>query len=225
MKKIFMMAIALMASTMTFAGDSDALKAIMKSKDYAEAAQLLKQNLAQLADNAEKAKAYNHLVDLAMNKVTNETGTIAENQLAAQMGSDKVKAYDTLGLADGICNAIENAIECNKYDQLPDAKGVAFFAGRYAYQAGQMERANKYFEVAKRDPQQKADAVNFQLYAMRQSLKTKADSLAYINQLKQMYDKEPENDVILDGINAMYEGMKDKALSSPTRSQHWPTRV
>ena len=59
MKKIFMMAIALMASTMTFAGDSDALKAIMKSKDYAEAAQLLKQNLAQLADNAEKAKAYN----------------------------------------------------------------------------------------------------------------------------------------------------------------------
>ena len=278
MKKIFMMAIALMASTMTFAGDSDALKAIMKSKDYAEAAQLLKQNLAQLADNAEKAKAYNHLVDLAMNKVTNETGTIAENQLAAPMGSDKVKAYDTLGLADGICNAIENAIECNKYDQLPDAKGrvkpkfaeknaariwavrpnlvnigqteaqkgndagvlkywgtftdagdepffaacdhnaekdyfgqVAFFAGRYAYQAGQMERANKYFEVAKRDPQQKADAVNFQLYAMRQSLKTKADSVAYINQLKQMYDKEPENDVILDGINAMYEGMKDKA--------------
>ena len=82
MKKIFMMAIALMASTMTFAGDSDALKAIMKSKDYAEAAQLLKQNLAQLADNAEKAKAYNHLVDLAISKVTNETGTIAENQLA-----------------------------------------------------------------------------------------------------------------------------------------------
>ena len=120
MKKIFMMAIALMASTMTFAGDSDALKAIMKSKDYAEAAQLLKQNLAQLADNAEKAKAYNHLVDLAMNKVTNETGTIAENQLAAQMGSDKVKAYDTLGLADGICNAIAAAIECNKFDQLPD---------------------------------------------------------------------------------------------------------
>ena len=287
MKKIFMMAIALMASTMTFAGDSDALKAIMKSKDYAEASQLLKQNLAQLASSAEKAKAYNHLVDLAMNKVTNETGTIAENQLAAQMGSDKVKAYDTLGLADGICNAIENAIECNKYDQQPDAKGrvkpkfdeknaariwavrpnlvnigqteaqkgndagvlkywgaftdagedpffaacdhnaekdyfgqVAFFAGRYAYQAGQMDRANKYFEVAKRDPQQKADAVNFQLYAMRQSLKTKADSVAYINQLKQMYDKEPENDVILDGINAMYEGMKDKEAQAAFLDAH-----
>ena len=53
MKKVFMMAIALMASSMTFAGDSDALKAILKSKDYAEAANLVKQNLGQLADNAD----------------------------------------------------------------------------------------------------------------------------------------------------------------------------
>ncbi len=287
MKKFMMMAIAFMASTMTFAGDSDALKAIMKSKDYAEASQLLKQNLSQLADNAEKAKAYNHLVDLAMNKVTNETGTLAENQLAAQMGSDKVKPYDTLGLADGICNAIENAIECNKYDQMPDVKGrvkpkfdeknaariwavrpnlvnigqqaaqngndaavlkywgtfvdagedpffaacdhnaekdyigqVAFFAGRYAFQAQQIERANKYFEVAKRDPQQKADAVNFQLYAMRSMLKTREDSLGYVNQLKGMYEKEPENDMILDGLNAMYEGMKDKAAQTALLDNH-----
>ena len=287
MKKIFMMAIALMASTMTFAGDSDALKAIMKSKDYAEAAQLLKQNLAQLADNAEKAKAYNHLVDLAISKVTNETGTIAENQLAAQMGSDKVKAYDTLGLADGICNAIENAIECNKYDQLPDAKGrvkpkfaeknaariwavrpnlvnigqteaqkgndagvlkywgaftdageepffaacdhnaekdyfgqVAFFAGRYAYQAGQMERANKYFEVAKRDPQQKAEAVNFQLYALSQSLKSHEDSVKFVNHLKEMYEQEPENESVFSSLNSMYEGMKDNSAQDAFLDAH-----
>lgn len=287
MKKLVIMAIALMASTMTFAGDSDALKAVLKSKDYNEAAQLLKQNLGQMADNAEKAEAYNHLVDLAMAKVTNETGTIAENQLQQQMGSDKVKAYDTLGLADAICNAIENAIECEKYDQLPNAKGkvkprygeknaariwavrpnlvnigqdaaqkgndagvlkywgtfvdageapffaaqnhdaekeyigqVAFFAGRYAYQAGQMDRANRYFEVAKRDPQQKQDAINFQLYAMRQNLKTREDSLGYVSQLKQMYEAEPENDVILDGLNAMYEGMKDRAAQTALLDNH-----
>jgi len=287
MKKLVIMAIALMASTMTFAGDSDALKAVLKSKDYNEAAQLLKQTLGQMADNAEKAEAYNHLVDLAMAKVTNETGTIAENQLQQQMGSDKVKAYDTLGLADAICNAIENAIECEKYDQLPNAKGkvkprygeknaariwavrpnlvnigqdaaqkgndagvlkywgtfvdageapffaaqnhdaekeyigqVAFFAGRYAYQAGQMDRANRYFEVAKRDPQQKQDAINFQLYAMRQNLKTREDSLGYVNQLKQMYEAEPENDVILDGLNAMYEGMKDRAAQTALLDNH-----
>jgi tetratricopeptide (TPR) repeat protein len=286
MKKLMMMAMMLVASATAFAGDSDALKSVLKSKNYAEAAQMVKQSLGQLADNAEKAKAYNHLVDLAMAKVQNETGIIAENQLAA-MGQGKVKEYDALGLADGICDAIDAAVECDKFDQQPDAKGkvkpkfaeknaqrvwavrqhlvnigqeqaaqnndagvlkywgafidsaenpffaacdhnpekeyvgqVAFFAGRYAYQAGEMDRANRYFEVAKRDPQQKADAVNFQLYAMRQQLKTHADSVAYVNQLKQMYEQEPENDVVIDGINSMYEGMKDKEAQAAFLDAH-----
>ena len=281
-----MMAMMLVASATAFAGDSDALKNILKSKNYAEAAQMLKQSLGQLADDAEKAKAYNHLVDLAMNKVQSETGIIAENQLAA-MGQGKAKAYDTLGLANGICDAIEAAIECDKYDQLPDAKGkvkpklseknaqrvwavrqhlvnvgqeqaahnndagvlkywgafvdsaedpffkaqnhapeqeyigqVAFFAGRFAYQTGDMNRANRYFEVAKRDPQQKADAVNFQLYAMRQQLKSRNDSVEYVNYLKTMYEQDPENDIILDGINAMYEGMKDKDAQAAFLDAH-----
>ena len=281
-----MMAMMLVASATAFAGDSDALKNILKSKNYDEAAQMLQQSLGQLADNAEKAKAYNHLVDLAMAKVQNETGTIAENQMAA-MGQGQVKAYDTLGLANGICNAIAAAVECDKYDQLPDAKGkvkpkfseknaqrvwqvrqhlvnvgqeqaqqgndanvlkfwgafvdsseepffkdqnhapeqeyigqVAFFAGRFAYQANDMDRANRYFEVAKRDPQQKADAFNFQLYAKRQQLKTRNDSVEYVNYLKEMYKQEPENDIILDGINAMYEGMKDKEAQAAFLDAH-----
>ena len=281
-----MMAMMLVASATAFAGDSDALKNILKSKNYAEAAQMLKQSLGQLADNAEKAKAYNHLVDLAMSKVANETGVIPENQLAA-MGQGKVKAYDTLGLAENICYAIEAAVECDKYDQLPDAKGkvkpkfaeknaqrvwqvrqhlvnvgqeqaqqgndanvlkfwgafvdsseepffkaqnhapeqeyigqVAFFAGRFAYQANEMDRANRYFEVAKRDPQQKADAFNFQLYAKRQQLKTRNDSIEYVNYLKQVYTEEPENDIIIDGINAMYEGMKDKEAQAAFLDAH-----
>ena len=250
MKKMLMMAIAFMASSMAFAGDSDGLKAIKNCKNYAEAAQLVKQNLASLADNAEKAKAYNHLFELAMNKVSNETGTITENQMAVQMGTGKVKPYDTLGLADAICDAINDMIECNKYDQLPNAKGkvkpqfeknigrvwavrshlvnigqeearkgnsagvlkywgmftdsgadptfaamdktpekeyagqVAFFAGRYAFDAKDMARAN---------------------------LKNHADSLAFVDQLKQMYAAEPENEVIVDAINGMYEGLDKKA--------------
>ena len=277
MKKLMMMAMMFVASATAFAGDSDALKAVTRAKEYAEAAQLLKQNLSQMADNAEKAEAYNHLVDLAMKKVSAETGIITENQLAAQMGTGKVEPYDTLGLADAICNAIDNAIECDKYDQQPNAKGkvkprfseknaqrvwivrqhlvnigqqeaqqgrgsnvlkywgafvdsaedpffkaqdhqpeseyvgqVAFFAGRYAYEVKDFARANKYMEVAKRDPQQKADAVNFQLYAMRSNLKSREDSVAFVNQLKQMYEAEPENDVVIDAINGMYEGL-DKA--------------
>ena len=286
MKKMLMMAIAFMASSMAFAGDSDDLKTILKSKNYAEAAQLVQQKLANLTDNAEKAKAYNHLFELAMNKVSNETGTITENQMAVQMGTGKVKPYDTLGLADAICDAINDMIECNKYDQLPNAKGkvkpqfeknigrvwavrshlvnigqeearkgnsagvlkywgmftdsgadptfaamdktpekeyagqVAFFAGRYAFDAKDMARANKYFEIAKKDPTQKADAENFQLYAMRSNLKNHEDSVACINQLKTMYEAEPENDVILDALNSMYEAQKDKAAQKALLDAH-----
>ena len=285
MKKVIVMAIALMASTMTFAAKSEAIKTIIKSKDYAEAVQLVKQHLNELTDNAEKAEAYNHLFELAMNKVSNETGTITENQMATQMGTGKVKPYDTLGLANAICDAIENVIECNKYDQLPNAKGkvrpqfekniarvwavrshlvnigqeearkgnnagvlkywgmftdsaadptfaamdktpekeyagqVAFFAGRYAFDAKDMARANKYFEIAKKDPTQKADAENFQLYAMRSNLKNHADSLAFVDQLKQMYANEPENEVIVDAINGMYEGL-DKKEQNEFLDQH-----
>ena len=122
---MMMMAMMLVASATAFAGDSDALKAVLKSKNYAEAAQLVKQSVGQMANDAEKAKAYNHLVDLAMNKVVKQTSIIAENQLGMQMGRDakEIVPYDTLGLADAICEAIYDAIECNKYDQLPNAKG------------------------------------------------------------------------------------------------------
>ena len=44
-----MMAVMLVASATAFAGDSDALKAILKAKTYDEAEQLVKSTLDQLA--------------------------------------------------------------------------------------------------------------------------------------------------------------------------------
>ena len=286
---MMMMAMMLVASATAFAGDSDALKAVMKVKIYSDAAQLVKQNLDQMADASEKAKAYNYLVDLAMKKVSKETGTIAENQVGMQMGraANEIVPYDTLGLADAICEAIYNAIECNKYDQQPNAKGkvapkfaeknaqriwavrthlvnigqeqahketktlalkywgafvdsgtnplfdaqnheaekeyfgqVALFSGRYAFEAQDLERANKYFEIAKKDPTQKTDALNYQLYVLRQNLKNHADSLAAINKIKAIYEAEPDNDATLDALNQMYDGMKDKAAQNALLDNH-----
>lgn len=68
MKKL-MIAVLMMLSTSTaFAGDSDALKNILKAKTYADAESLIKQNINSLVNPEEKAKAYNFLVELAMKK-------------------------------------------------------------------------------------------------------------------------------------------------------------
>ena len=284
-----MMAMMLVASATAFAGDSDALKAVMKSKNYAEAAQLTKQNVGQMANDAEKAKAYNHLVDLAMNKVVKQTSIIAENQLGMQMGRDakEIVPYDTLGLADAICEAIYDAIECNKYDQLPNAKGkidpkfaeknaariwavrshlvnigqeqahgetknlalkywgafvdsgtnplfdaqnhepekeyfgqVALFAGRYAYEAKDNARGDRYIAIAKQDPSQVKDAYATQLYYIRHNLTNHADTLAAINKLKELYAAEPENDAIIDALYTMYDGQRDRKAQNDLLDQH-----
>ncbi len=284
-----MMAMMLVASATAFAGDSDALKAVMKSKNYAEAAQLLKQNIGQMANDAEKAKAYNHLVDLAMNKVVKQTAIIAENQVGMQMGraANEIVPYDTLGLADAICDAIYDAIECNKYDQLPNAKGkidpkfaeknaariwavrshlvnigqeqahnetktlalkywgafvdsgtnplfdaqnhepekeyfgqVALFSGRYAYEAKDMDRGDRYIAIAKKDPTQEKDALATQLYYIRTGLTSHADSVAATNRLKALYEADPENDALLDALYSMYDGARDKAAQNALLDNH-----
>ena len=284
-----MMAMMLVASATAFAGDSDALKAVTKSKNYAEAAQLLKQNIGQMTNDAEKAKAYNHLVDLAMNKVVKQTSIIAENQLGMQMGraANEIVPYDTLGLADAICDAIYDAIECNKYDQLPNAKGkidpkfaeknaariwavrshlvnigqeqahnetktlalkywgafvdsgtnplfdaqnhepekeyfgqVALFSGRYAYEAKDMDRGDRYIAIAKKDPTQEKDALATQLYYIRTGLTSHADSVAATNRLKALYEADPENDALLDALYSMYDGARDKAAQNALLDNH-----
>ena len=118
MKKLMMMAIMFVASATAFAGDSDALKAILKAKTYADAEQLLKANLNQLADNAEKAKAYNKLVELAMKAYDDQDEIRLTNQTLGK--NDPVD--DNL-MTEMAYNALVNAIECDKYDQLPNAKG------------------------------------------------------------------------------------------------------
>ena len=122
MKKLMMMAVMLVASATAFAGDSDALKAILKAKTYAEAETLLNSSLASLANDAEKAKAYNKLVDLAMDVFTAQSTIQTENQVAAQMGKE-AKPFDEALMTQMAYNALVAATECDKFDQLPNEKG------------------------------------------------------------------------------------------------------
>ena len=117
-----MMAMMFVASATAFAGDSDALKAILKAKTYAEADQLLKSSLDQLSNDAEKAKAYNKLVDLAMDQFNAQSTIQTETQVAKQMGKEE-KPVDEKLMAEMAYNAIIAAQECDIYDQKPNEKG------------------------------------------------------------------------------------------------------
>lgn len=121
MKKLVIMAVLAVAATSAFA-QGDALKSIMKSKDYTEAEKLLNANLSSLS-NDQKAKAYNKLVDLAMEKVSKEESTMNTNQLIVQMQQGNPEPYDTLGLFKAAYAAMKNGLECDKYDNMPNAKG------------------------------------------------------------------------------------------------------
>lgn len=122
MKKIMIAAVMMLSTSAVFAGDSDALKAITKSKQYAEAVQLLKSNFEQLADNKEKAKAYEHVTKLALEKFDKETAVQTAN-MQAQITKTKEEPYDTVGFYQAAYDATMNGLECIKYDAMPDAKG------------------------------------------------------------------------------------------------------
>jgi len=271
MKKLMIAAMMVLGATSAFAGDSDALKAVLKVKTFAEAKSLVEQNLGQMANDAEKAKAYNYLVDLAMKQFNDQQSIQQMNQI-----TKKNDPVDVAAMNEGAYNALVAAQECYKYDQLPNAKGkvapkyagnkdrvwgarvqlvnagqeaaqnnqpenvlkywgtfldtedaplfadktkekegekeylgqVALFAARYAYQAKDLARCEKYCDIAMKDETQKKDALNLKLYTMKDGLKNHEDSLAYINKLKDLYAQDMSNEVILDNLNGMYSAMK-----------------
>ena len=122
MKKIMIMAMMAVAASTAFAGDSPALKSILKAKTYAEAESLLNSSLGQLASDAEKASAYNKLYQLAF-ETFNKQQTIMTENTVAQMNSGKIQPVDSALYYTSIYQAFQAALECNKYDQLPNEKG------------------------------------------------------------------------------------------------------
>ena len=116
-----MMALMVLGTTSAFAGDSPALKAVMSAKSFAEAETALKANLSQMVSDAERAKAYNKLVDLAMQKVEKEDNLKAQAEIA--LSAKDAPNVDEAGLYQALYNAFVNANECEKYDLQPNEKG------------------------------------------------------------------------------------------------------
>ena len=107
------------ATSSVFAQD---VKSVLKAKDYAEAQSQLQACLASLS-NEDKAKAYNKLVELSLVKVNHEVGIIQENQTMTQIGQKGDKPVDNAGMVLALKNALVDAAECDKYDNMENAKG------------------------------------------------------------------------------------------------------
>lgn len=265
-------AMLVLGASAAFAGDSDALKAITKEKDYAKAVELVKSSLGQLANSGEKAKAYEHLTRLALQKFDKENAIQAAN-MQAQITKQKVEPYDTLGFYQAAYDATQNALECFKYDAEPNERGkvkprftesltplianarmqlvtagnyyaqlndqdnvlkywgsfldsdnlpyfqstkeqekqflgqVAYYTAQYANQAKKYDLAEKYADIATQDTAVAKQAQAFKLAMAQRNLKTKADSVAYVQKLAAMYEKEPDNEMIFGQLSNFYSLM------------------
>ena len=282
MKKLMMMAMMLVASATTFAGDSDAFKALKKSFKglaFAEAETLVKNSIDQLANAQEKAAAYNMLAELAFDAFNKQSTIETENQLAKQMGQAE-KPIDKALMAESAYNALVYAIEADKYDQQPNEKGkiapkfadknaqrlwlgprnalvnagqeaiqdkdqatarkywemfalsdsaplfkasdrnlqkayfgqVARFAAVFAYQDKDMEKAIQLCDIAMKDSAEYEGCLNLKLEILGSELKTKEDSLNYINQLKDIY-AEHKVDGVMEKLYNMYTSVGEKAAA------------
>lgn|SRR5574344_11260 len=118
MKKLVTMAAVCMIAASVNAQD---IKSILKANSYNDAKNMISAAEATLS-NEDKAKAYNKLVDLALDMAKKDDEIITKNTLAVQM-KQPTEAYDTIGVFNNIKTAFEDAAICDKFDQLPNAKG------------------------------------------------------------------------------------------------------
>jgi hypothetical protein len=275
MKKLFIAAMMVLSTSAAFAADSDALKAILKAKNFAEAQSLIASSA--LANDAEKAAAYNKLVDLAYEAFDEQRSNLQDNEMAKSMGQAPSKTVDDALMYNSLQQAVEAALESYKYDQMPNEKGkvkprfakknaerlyparpflingggffqsqdadkaykmlatyvetadcplfasvkqedkdlpnAAFFASYMALNKKDFAAAEKYAAYAIGDKERGADAQKIQLAAMQSQLKSKADTVAYVQKLENMIAKDPNNEAIFGALSSLYinMGQGDKA--------------
>ena len=114
MKKLMVLAFAALNVAAMQAQD---IKQVLSATDYNEALNLIKSGASSMS-NEDKAKAYNKVVDLALGKYNKE----AEVELSNQVKKEN-KTYDKTGMYQAAEAALSAAMECDKYDNMPNAKG------------------------------------------------------------------------------------------------------
>ena len=91
---------------------------------------------------------------------------------------------------------------------LPDA---AYNTALLAYQEKDYEMAKKYAEIATSFPEKEDDAMNMKLFIQKETAQTKADSLAYLAELKRLHAAKPDKEQYFNLLQEYYSHANDNA--------------
>ena len=91
---------------------------------------------------------------------------------------------------------------------------VAYFASLSAYQAKDYQNVIKYAKIAAEDPEKAKDATEILVYSKKETMKTKQDTLEYIDMLKEASAKFPQDNRYSAWIGDYYlnSGNNDELL-------------
>ena len=116
MKKVMMMALMAAAATTAFAQETvvKEAKKVLAKGDFDAAAQMLAPALTS-SETVDKAAAWNLMTDIQFEKFSTIQNENVQNQM-----NQKAVPFDTLAMNTACYEALKAAVECDKYDVLPN---------------------------------------------------------------------------------------------------------
>ena len=134
------------------------------------------------------------------------------------LGQDLYENKDFKGAADvfGMYVDCKNNPLFSDYDFSKDniLGQVAYFASLSAYNAQDYPAASRYADLAVGDTAVAKDAMDIKIFAMKAQLKTKADSLKYLSEIKELYTKDPADERMFTLLTDYYQASGESALKN-----------
>ena len=91
---------------------------------------------------------------------------------------------------------------------------VAYFASLSAYNAQDYAKASRYADLALGDTAVAKDAMDIKILSMKSQLNTKADSLKYLAEIKELYNQNPADERMFSLLTEYYQSSGETALKN-----------
>lgn len=138
---------------------------------------------------------------------------ILGGQEAQEAGNnDLAYEYYKVYVESGAAPMFEESVKDGKDTYLYE---VARVVANIAFQHKDYVAAERYADIAIKDPKEARSANNIKLAILEEKLVSKEDSLKYIEKLESVYSSDVNNDYVLTKLGSFYDsmGQKDKFLS------------